>query len=245
VEDINKYPSLAIHNEPFKTYEVIVKAVNNSDKLINATLKNTKVASYTLNTTTYFVEEPKVFYGSSFKVERMFKDESMLQEFIKSDTISKFKLQKYHLLQYNGENISNLQVTYDLKDVMMKIFPMSKIIKSYRTKDELDNDFWQPSSEIETQKALNKIYEFLKHNSSKSKKISNIHKNWHKYKVQFFGLKKDEKKLIYCNFVPVDDNFPNWEKDEAIMDDGGFWYWQIEYDMKNNKAQNFKCNGEG
>ena len=61
-------------------------------------------------------------------------------------------------------------------------------------------------------------------------------------------IERDGKKYIWCNFFPVprkgqEDTFKDWKRQEITMHDGGFRYWQIEYDPKTGKCHNFNSNG--
>ncbi len=111
---------------------------------------------------------------------------------------------------------------------------------------------WTPSVD-EARKALSAIQSFLEttistndRNKSEIKKILDHSKE---YRVQFIGVIHDEKRLILCNFFPArrnkeKDGFEYWKRQEVSVDDGGFWYWQIEYDTSTGKCVNFASNGE-
>ena len=111
---------------------------------------------------------------------------------------------------------------------------------------------WKPSVD-DTQKALTAIYNFLKSPEKEAiwrsgnyefseREIKNIYDNISKYNVQFVGIISKGKKRIYCNFFPneIDDY---WKKDLVFVFDGGFWFWQIEYDLETGKCLNFQSNG--
>ena len=61
------------------------------------------------------------------------------------------------------------------------------------------------------------------------------------------GIIRDGGKVIWCNFFPVagkgKDEFQNWRKERIVVDDGGFFYWQIEYDPEADKCSRFYSNG--
>jgi len=71
--------------------------------------------------------------------------------------------------------------------------------------------------------------------------------NSRNYRVQFVGIIRDGRKVIWCNFFPVagkgKDEFQNWRKERIVVDDGGFFYWQIEYDPEADKCSRFYSNG--
>ena len=119
-----------------------------------------------------------------------------------------------------------------------------------------ENMTWVPNKD-ETQKALTKIHHFLS-NPDKDismtnvrttdtkylkKQIQKINNNIHSYRVQFVGMTKNGKKIIYCNFFPIDENIHYWKKELVQVDDGGFWFWQVEFSPNENKIVWFQSNG--
>ena len=119
-----------------------------------------------------------------------------------------------------------------------------------------ENKTWVPNKE-ETQKALTKIYSFLS-NPDKylpatevwttdteylKKEIQKINKNIYLFRVQFVGITKNGKRIIYCNFFPNDESNNYWKKELVRVDDGGFWFWQVEFSPDENKIVWFQSNG--
>lgn len=118
---------------------------------------------------------------------------------------------------------------------------------------------WIPT-EKDTEKALDVIVNFLKkpenYNWSEivddhrdknyiRESINRIYNNLSKYRVQFLGVIVDDKKIIYCNFFPNrEGDFTYWKEDLVVVMDGGFWFWQVEYDVKTEKCVNLQINGE-
>ena len=99
-------------------------------------------------------------------------------------------------------------------------------------------------------KALTAIQTFLENpkgqSAWKQSEIKKILVNSSKYRVQFKGVLEKNRKYIKCNFFRASgdkDDFPNWKKEEIIVDDGGFWFWQIDYDIHRGKCLNFSSNG--
>ena len=106
-----------------------------------------------------------------------------------------------------------------------------------------------------TQKAKVAIYKYLKNNRLKyednpltEKEIENIQKiylNWDKFNVQYFGLIENEKPIIYANYYPKEDDYNvDLRAIQKVTFDGGFWYWQVEYDLESDSVINIAYNGE-
>ena len=104
---------------------------------------------------------------------------------------------------------------------------------------------WTPTEE-QAQRALEKAVYFLDHptdvNERQMRELAKIKKNLSLYKVQFVGFEINGKKRIWCNFFGGRD-FDGWEKKIVLVKDGGFWFWQIEYDLINDICVNFRSNG--
>lgn len=104
---------------------------------------------------------------------------------------------------------------------------------------------WMPTDD-EVQKALSKIYEFIEHPSGLSdfqkREIVKIKKNISSYRVQFVGSEINGEKVIWCNFFP-DESFDDWKEDVVMVDDGGFWFWEIQYVEKTGECIHFISNG--
>jgi hypothetical protein len=111
-------------------------------------------------------------------------------------------------------------------------------------------ELWVPDKE-QTDEALAVISTFLKEAKSNSSldeyfksEIEKIIDNYDKYRVQFVGIIEDEKKYIHCNFIPIKYNYPiNWKKQLIVVEDGGFWYWHVFYDLEFKKVRKIYING--
>lgn len=108
---------------------------------------------------------------------------------------------------------------------------------------------WTPTPE-QTTKTLRVIQTFLENPKGLSAwqqaEIKKILVNSSRYRVQFKGVLEKNRKIIRCNFFPANggkDDFPYWKKQEVIVDDGGFWFWQIDYDVQQGECLNFSSNG--
>ena len=111
----------------------------------------------------------------------------------------------------------------------------------------LSSGRWKPSAE-ETQKALAAIQTFLEKpsstNDSTKREIQKIQEHAKEYRVQFVGVVRDGKRMIWCNFFPAAETFgADWKREKVRVMDGGFWFWQIEYDPSAGKCLNFSSNG--
>ncbi len=104
---------------------------------------------------------------------------------------------------------------------------------------------WMPSEE-QAQEALIKALNFIDHPTGvdewQKTEISKIKKNISSYKVQFVGIESNGNKRIWCNFFNRED-FDSWKTDVVFVLDGGWWYWQIEYDLETKSCVNFRSNG--
>jgi hypothetical protein len=107
---------------------------------------------------------------------------------------------------------------------------------------------WTPLPE-DTQKALVAVQAFLANpgstNNWEKREIWRILQHTKEYRVQFVGVVRDGKRFIWCNFFPSRGNYENWKKDKVDVMDGGFWYWQIDYDPSTDTCLNFYSNAYG
>lgn len=112
---------------------------------------------------------------------------------------------------------------------------------------------WRPTKK-DTDLALIRIYKFLmnaKNNGTlaigKKSEIRKIVSIKDKYNVQFIGIIRGGVKYIYCNFFPVKNmnHIQRWKEHHIIVLDGGYWYWNIEYNLEADKCENMRINGYG
>ncbi len=110
---------------------------------------------------------------------------------------------------------------------------------------------WIPTVK-DTNIAIESVWEFLKSPKAVTEwdrsEIKKIKQNFSKYKVQFAGIEVHGQKKILCNFFWSERNiddviFGNWRNELITIKDGGFWYWQIEYDTSSGECMNFQSNG--
>ena len=100
-------------------------------------------------------------------------------------------------------------------------------------------DYWTPSESDITQ-AIPAIKAFL------TKQAPSIANRLSQYRCQYFGIIVGDKKRIYCNFFPKDDLWSDWDwkTDPLSVDDGGDWYFQLEYEIESKQCLNLQINGE-
>ena len=101
----------------------------------------------------------------------------------------------------------------------------------------ISKEGWEPTQEdIDIAEPI--IVDFIK---IKNKKIFS---NLGRYKCQYFGIFKDNKKRIYCNFFYFTEDIKDWKSKPIEVDDGGDCYFQLEYDVENKECLNFRVNGK-
>jgi len=117
------------------------------------------------------------------------------------------------------------------------------ILSSYYDNSEI----WMPT-EQETDEALSVIAKHLevydKDASLPPGHLKKIRKDFGTYKVQFVGLKGEVNKRILCNFFPADGEYPEWKTSFIRVFDGGFRYWQVEYDVDTKQCHKLMINGD-
>jgi hypothetical protein len=64
------------------------------------------------------------------------------------------------------------------------------------------------------------------------------------YRVQFVGQMKGGKRVLWCNFFPATDDFPEWRVLEYTVLDGGISYWQLRYDTDTGECFDFLYGGD-
>jgi hypothetical protein len=114
----------------------------------------------------------------------------------------------------------------------------------------LKSGSWTPTAD-QAQKALASIQSFLSKpavtNEYQLREIKKILANSKNYRVQFIGMIRDGRKIIWCNFFPTagdgKDEFQYWRKERVQVEDGGFYYWKIEYDPATDECLRFYSNG--
>lgn len=77
--------------------------------------------------------------------------------------------------------------------------------------------------------------------------VTKILQNIKIYSAQFSGEYRNGRKVIWCNFFPSSDSiYINYDlkKIPHIVNDGGFYYWQVIYAIGMDKIINFLVNGK-
>jgi hypothetical protein len=104
-------------------------------------------------------------------------------------------------------------------------------------------------SEKNTHDALVAIQAFLEKRSStndwQALEVKKILQHATEYRVQFKATTRGLRKVIRCNFFPASESLLEeiWKKEEVKVMDGGFWFWQIEFDPSTGECLNFSSNG--
>lgn len=101
---------------------------------------------------------------------------------------------------------------------------------------------WHPTKK-ETDKALTRIHEYLLSKRKSNSEIDSIIKHRKEYGVQFVGIIRNKKKYIFCNFFRFDEDFSNWRNSMVFVFDGGFWFWNIEYNIGDDTCDSLSING--
>ncbi len=110
---------------------------------------------------------------------------------------------------------------------------------------------WTPSAK-QTKEALRQVQSFLEKPDGQGERnkaeIRKILENKSGYRVQFMGVEREGKRVVVCNFFPApdpkfQDQFKTWRDSLVVVDDGGFYFWQIEYDPVTGKCLKFQSNG--
>ena len=111
---------------------------------------------------------------------------------------------------------------------------------------------WTPTAE-ETGKALRAAQAFLENPGEQpawtQRQIADILAHAPGYRVQFTGVEEEGRRLIRCNFFPAgrageSERFPGWKEQVVVVLDGGFWFWQIDYDVETGACRGLSINGD-
>jgi len=67
------------------------------------------------------------------------------------------------------------------------------------------------------------------------------------YAVQFTGQIRKGRKVISCSFFPTAEfkYFTNWKELSVVVEDGGYGFWQVDYDPETGKCGELQINGMG
>jgi hypothetical protein len=58
------------------------------------------------------------------------------------------------------------------------------------------------------------------------------------------GIEVDGEKRIWINSFFADDSFPDWKRIPVDVEDGGRYFWQIEYHPLEDECTDFYVHGE-
>jgi hypothetical protein len=116
--------------------------------------------------------------------------------------------------------------------------------------DESSNEFWEPSIDdvSSTEKCIRQylvsVEQEPKLDAYQKEKVAFILENLAQYRRQYVGIVVDGKRRIWVNSFFVDDSFPNWDRVPVDVEDGGRYFWQIEYLLLEDDCINFYVHGE-
>ena len=96
---------------------------------------------------------------------------------------------------------------------------------------------WTPTK-TQIREAEPAILEYIEKSDEK------IFSNIEYYVCQYFGIIVNNRKHIYCNFLWLDQDVEEWRSKLIEVDDGGNYYFQLEYDVRTKTCLNFSVNGE-
>jgi hypothetical protein len=109
---------------------------------------------------------------------------------------------------------------------------------------------WEPSeSDVPALiQGARKYLEELRKTASPHKRaqLAEVLAAWDEYVCQVVGHTKDGKKLIRLNFLRIrrgeEETFKNWRNKYTVVDDGGSYFWRIEYDTKAKRFFDLEVN---
>jgi hypothetical protein len=85
------------------------------------------------------------------------------------------------------------------------------------------------------------------HSAYLTREYQSILENLHKYRRQYIGIVVDGTKRVFINCFPGPesgvDHHPYWTHSFVRVDDGGYWYWSIQYDTESHGFLELRSNG--
>ncbi|MFA7687755.1 MAG: hypothetical protein WCY25_07810 [Moheibacter sp.] len=127
---------------------------------------------------------------------------------------------------------------YQTKDFDLAVFPKEYKIYGFEkrftpTKEEI----------LLAEKALQTQLEEINKNLPNQSSSPVIHKNLKKYKRQYFGVYDENgERILFINaFWGGGSEY--WLDEIIIVHDGGSYYWQVEFNISENKLYNLMVNG--
>jgi hypothetical protein len=116
----------------------------------------------------------------------------------------------------------------------------------------LKSGAWIPT-QAEADAAYKCVQAFLQHPVGEEpyfiSQIAEILKERRGYRVQFIGIYRKGRKIVYCNFFPArspeekTEPYPELKRQLVEVMDGGAWFWHVDYDPARNRCSNFLPNG--
>jgi hypothetical protein len=100
--------------------------------------------------------------------------------------------------------------------------------------------YWQPT--IEDLRPLERhLSAFVRDNPNSM--YPNQWQELSKFKRQYAGIIRNDKKTIYVNLFPSKETVTAWRRQVILVCDGGPWYFGVEYDIEAAKFTHIAYNG--
>jgi hypothetical protein len=116
--------------------------------------------------------------------------------------------------------------------------------------DQASTEFWEPSitdisrAEECIRQHIVSVRDDPRLDAYQREKAAFILENLAKYRRQYVGIVVDGEKRIWCNSFLSADSFPEWQRVPVDVEDGGRYFWQIEYVLDKDECINFYVHGE-
>ncbi|MGA2141065.1 MAG: hypothetical protein ABSG94_01465 [Brevinematales bacterium] len=107
---------------------------------------------------------------------------------------------------------------------------------------EKSDNIWIPGYR-DAAAALNGSFKFISGIPGTSPDKNYIMVNRKLFRVQFAGLLKDGRKMIFCNFFDRRMNAGQWKTEQVITEDTDFSSWSLLFDMATGACSDFTING--
>lgn len=107
---------------------------------------------------------------------------------------------------------------------------------------EKSDNIWIPGYR-DAAAALNGSFKYISGIPGNSPDKNYILVNRKLFRVQFAGLIKDGRKMIFCNFFDRRMNAGQWKTEQVITEDTDFSSWSLLFDTATGACSGFTING--
>jgi len=81
-----------------------------------------------------------------------------------------------------------------------------------------------------------------------SREIKSILEHYSRFRRQYVGVVVSGSKRVFVNCFPGpredgQDSHDYWHRTFVLVSDGGFWYWNVQYDVDTKEFVSFRSNG--